>query len=208
MRLAKWTSVYGATLSVAAAACSTDSASPSDAAAEGPGASSSGGSSGGGSSSLEGGTCAFHENDAGTCSDVPLLGAPVETVCVSGEPPQPQGGTVEDGTYVLDSYVGYGACVPSDGGPSQTWAICGNRWDFAYTGSVSPDGGAGAPGHINIVAQTQGSTVTFIMQGCASPLASPNRMPIDYTATPSKLMFIFPYANDPNTAYVQTFLRR
>ena len=242
MRLAQWMSVFVAPLAIAAVACSTESAVPSDAAtgtadgsssgasgssgaggsgssgASGSSGSSSGGSSGsnasssgaadapsgGTDSSLEGGTCAFHENDAGTCSDVQVVGPLVALMCLSGEPPQPQGGTIEDGTYVIQSYVAYGGC-PTVVAANTTWDICGDRWDIAAVSASDLDAAPSAPTRINLVAQAQGTTVTFT-QTC--PAASAGLMPRGYTATPGTLTFVYPDSANPSTIYVSTYLRR
>ena len=160
--------------------------------------------SGGSDATLEGGTCAVQENDAGTCSDLQALGSLVGLVCMPGEPPQPQGGSIEDGTYVIDTYSAYGGC-PQQVVASTTWAVCGDRWDVVAVSAAALDAAIGTPTRINLVAQAQGTTITFT-QTC--PAASAGLMPRGYTAAPGKLTFIYPDSAQPSTVYVSTYLRR
>jgi len=121
-----------------------------------------------------------------------------------GQPPPAQGGTIQDGTYSIQSYVAYGGC-PTAVVANTTWAICGDRWDIAAVSATSLDAGTGSPLHVNFVAQVQSSTVTFT-QTC--PAASAGLMPRGYTATPGSLTFVYPDAANPSTIYVSTYARQ
>jgi hypothetical protein len=70
---------------------------------------------------------------AGACYDGSLtisastFGSWITPTCMNSEPPQMQGGTIEDGTYVLQSVSYYGTC-PSIQPTLTNWFIAGDAW--------------------------------------------------------------------------------
>src|SRR5271166_2071414 len=50
----------------------------------------------------------------------------------------PQGGTIENGRYVLDSVVYYGTCPTTPDISSSTWGICEDHWDSAEVAPLDP----------------------------------------------------------------------
>ena len=179
----------------------------------GAGSSSGGGSdSGGGSeSSLDGGSDSGADvlPDVGTpesgvpcqsadaCTDL-TLGALLTYECSSAQPPQPAGGTIIDGTYVLQSETGYGVpgCAPFQ-----------ERATFLFNGScleqtiqsVSGDGGT----------NTQLASGTFIPGGTTLQVTitcpSSFQATVGYTASGNQLQTFNP---DNGGVDVQTYLKQ
>jgi hypothetical protein len=77
--------------------------------------------------------------DGGMCNTIVPQGPAITDTCVSGEPPEPQGGTIEDGFYDLQSSAWYGGCQPTT--TQTTWSICGDVWEVAQNNlaSAAPD---------------------------------------------------------------------
>jgi hypothetical protein len=133
--------------------------------------------------------CAI-ESDGGICNNIVPAGPTITSTCLSGEPPQPQGGIIEDGIYVLQSVAEYGACQ-SRGEPAiaQTWSICGDHWDVGQV----PLADSGIPRtFVNYTAVVSGSTVTFTPQ-CPAGQGMAGLMR-GYTASGSTLVLITTYA--------------
>jgi hypothetical protein len=101
----------------------------------------SGGSDEGSSDSSSGGTmCGAPVVDGGTCAALTAAGPMVAETCGTGTPPAQTGGTIADGTYVLESATDY-ACeggVPSSSDTTQvTFVFSGGcfQWAVAHPGT-------------------------------------------------------------------------
>jgi hypothetical protein len=79
--------------------------------------------------------CPLQEVFSPPCNAIVPSGPLVETTCVSGEPPQPHGGVVADGIYVLESATWYGSC-PGISMARTTMIACGGLWDTAEIATV------------------------------------------------------------------------
>ena len=111
-----------------------------DGSAGGDGAAGNGDSGAGGGSDAQagtdsgGGACtipAGGPNGEGgtTCNGVIIGGSPITTTCHMGMPPQPSGGTILDGRYVLDQLDYYGDPGQCPVSPERiVWQICGSSW--------------------------------------------------------------------------------
>ncbi len=84
--------------------------------------------------SVDSSQCTAQLEEAGVCNDLTLSSSAVTPTCVAGEAPTAQGGSISDGTYVLQSVVLYGGC-PAEGTFITTWSICGSAWQVAETAS-------------------------------------------------------------------------
>jgi hypothetical protein len=145
--------------------------------------------SGGGPDAPEsdGTTCSITENDAGTCSSVVASGPMITATCSSGEPPQAQGGTVEDGTYVLSAVTHYGTCPPTADMASTTWVICGDHWDVAQLSPV-PDAALTPIVRLNFLASIQGTTIDFTL-ACGNTTGGVTMR--GYSSSGGKLTFVY-----------------
>lgn len=83
-------------------------------------------------SSLDGGSCVVPKvGQSPECSLPPVIDATpptVSTTCISGEPPQAQGGDIPDGLYFLQSSLNYTSCVASPDRIQVSIYICGSIW--------------------------------------------------------------------------------
>lgn len=113
----------------------------------------------------------------------------VHPTCISAEPPQPQGGTIEDGTYVLQTFALYGSCLTTQDF-ADTWVVCQGHWDIGQI-TAAADGGT-SPANANFTAIVQGTTVAFTST-CSHLVSVQATMSRGYTATPGHLRFVFPY---------------
>ena len=180
------------------------------------GASSNGGSSGAGSTS--GGSSGARDAasppaDAATCgiAEVPMTcnainptGPMVHPTCVSSEPPQPQGGTLEDGTYLLQAFTYYGSCPTAGADFLSMWVACNGRWDLGQN-TASLDGGPTTPLRANYTTTVQGTTIAFTTTCDATP-GTTSMMSRGYTATPGHLRFIF--EGTPGTVSVGEYAKQ
>ncbi len=134
--------------------------------------------------------CAIPPDDGGTCFSVQALGPLITETCVSGEPPEAQGGTIENGTYVLDSFGDYGGCPTTPEVVSTTWDICGPNWVAGEIApnTTTPDAGNRPDTTFAFVATVQGTSVSF-GKSCGPMDALPMR---GFTATSTGLAFIYP----------------
>jgi hypothetical protein len=155
--------------------------------------------------------CVAPENDAGTCSIVYPSGAVVAATCSSAEPPQPQGGTIVNGTYVLDTFTHYGNCPTRPDVASTTWSICGDHFDVAQLVPLNPnnpDAGTAPLLRLNFTGAVQGTTVTFTLACEPTGTTSNGLSPRGYTASPSRLVFIYPDASSPGAVLVSSYTRQ
>lgn len=155
-------------------------------------------------------TLASFDHDSAACASVPLQGPPIVSTCLDAEPPQPQGGVVADGTYVLESMTYYGACPPSPDQARQTWVISGNEWDTAQEVPTTGDPDAGT--RVWQVATTgmteqDASAVEIVTCGPAAMGISVNT-PLTwdaYSASPGHLV-IFANSADMTNVRVDSFI--
>jgi hypothetical protein len=122
------------------------------------------------------GQCPLTEVFALPCNVLSPSGSVVTSTCSSAEPPQAQGGTVADGTYVLESVTWYGTCQPAEAVQS-VWVVCGGLWDVA-TNAPGTDAGLI---HTNYTSAVQGTAVT-LNPICSSGGSMPGVMH-DYTVS-------------------------
>ena len=119
--------------------------------------------------------------------------------CSSTEPPQPQGGTVEDGTYVLEAFTHYGGCPTAPEISNTTWSICGDHWDVAQVvpmNSENVDAGLLPILRLDFAATFQGASVSLALSCEPSNTSASSLAARGYTASSTSLTFIYP---DPNT---------
>lgn len=133
--------------------------------------------------------CAFSLEEAGVCNDVSPGGPAVDIACVGGEPPEPQGGVIEDGTYVLQSSVIYGVC-DAEPASATTWSICGNEWMVAQMSYA--DGGS-ALYRVDYSATVGTSSVTLTPTCQVNTGNSEQTMTRGYTSSGGTLTFITSY---------------
>jgi hypothetical protein len=140
-------------------------------------------------------TCSPSENDAGTCSSIDPSGPMITAMCSMAEPPQAQGGTVEDGTYVLAAVTHYGSCPTSLDVASTTWVICGNHWDVAQVTPLNPTADAGlAPVlRLNFLAAIQGTSIDFTL-ACGTSNGGVTMR--GYTSSGGHLWFVYTVNTD------------
>jgi hypothetical protein len=152
----------------------------------------------------EASACTLKATDAGaTCNDIAPSGPMVATTCASGEPPEGQGGSIEDGSYVLESSTWYGACQAVTNS-AVTWNLCGTDWEVAETQFL--DAGTSTL-HVDYVA-TVGSTTVAIRPVCET-LVGVASMTRGYSASPGHFMFVtdYTFANG-NAVLVDAFVRQ
>lgn len=133
--------------------------------------------------------CGTTENDGGTCNSVVPSGALLTPDCPSGAAPQAQGGVVEDGTYVDESYSYYGGCMSQRA--TATWVICGQHWDFAQA-TETPNQTTTQLSSLSTVATVTGSTVSFDVTCQSTGLQLGSFPARGFTASPGRLTFIYP----------------
>jgi hypothetical protein len=126
--------------------------------------------------------CSLPTEDSGVCNDVVLEGAVVTPACLAGEPPIPEGGTISDGVYVLQSIALYGAC-PDEGTFATTWSLCGDQWQVVQNG---PDGGAPVL-RVDFTAEV-GTTSVTLAATCSADI-NEGTSSRGYSASGSRLQF-------------------
>jgi hypothetical protein len=137
-------------------------------------------------------TCLPPRNSAGTCYQVEPLGPLVTSSCSSAEPPQVEGGTILNGTYILDSLVFLGGCPATPLIESTTWVICGENWVAGDSIAVSPDAAAESSSPLAYIVTIQGTSVSF-GPSCGVVIPESDMEPRGFTATDTGLTFV--YAN-------------
>jgi hypothetical protein len=139
----------------------------------------------------------------GACYSASMIGEFVTPTCVSGDPPQMQGGPIEDGTYVMQSLTYYGTC--GDLTPVQAnWIINGSSWSAGEWVAENPSIGFIGFEGLMYSAVVEGSRATL----CAScPIFVP--LAIDrysFTASLGTLMLFT--IDSPGTSEVATFVKQ
>jgi hypothetical protein len=122
---------------------------------------------------------------AAGCNQVTAVGPLIQETCSDASAPTPHGGTIVDGTYVLESATYYGVC-PSAPNVTQdrvTWVLCGDQWQSTQIigtmkSSFNVVAGPGDAGDASIV----------ITETC--PVAT--ALGRSYDVTPGRLAFFFP----------------
>ncbi|HEU5480538.1 MAG TPA: hypothetical protein VFU90_11920, partial [Candidatus Tumulicola sp.] len=106
--------------------------------------------------------------DAGAmCNMLEPQGPTIVATCSNASAPQPMGGTIIDGTYVLQSMTIYGTCPPNGEIGRFIWLVCGDAWTSAQetpTSPANPDAGVTVI-HVNASVAASGSMLT-INQTC------------------------------------------
>jgi hypothetical protein len=91
--------------------------------------------------SSEASACSLVPTGPETCNAVLQQSAVITSSCTPDALPPAQGGTVDDGTYVLKSLTYYaGQCPPSPDVERITWVVCGTQWEIVED-LLAPDGG-------------------------------------------------------------------
>ena len=133
-----------------------------------------------------GSQCPLSEVFTAPCNAIAPSGPLVTPTCSTSEPPQPQGGTVEDGTYVLESATWYGGCQSSQT-VQTTWLLCEGLWDVVEK-VIDSDAGTV---RVNYASAVQGTVVTL------NPICSTEGalagMDRDFTASGGRLMLMTSY---------------
>lgn len=139
-------------------------------------------------------TCDPETTSDGTCNRLDLVGATITSTCSSASVPQPIGGTIEEGAYVLTSMTYFGTCPAAGAEERATWAICGASWETVQElerVSGKPDAG--------IVTQRLGLSVTVAATSIAGDIgcwsatgAPPTAVSWGYDATPGHLALHIP----------------
>jgi hypothetical protein len=153
------------------------------------------------SDASDGASCQSFDLDGGVCNSLPLTGPVVTDTCVSGEPPQPQGGPIEDGVYVLQAATWYGGCHPTT--TQTTWNVCGSRWDVAQNDVTDA---SVTTLRIAFVASVGPTSVT-LSPACQSGASEPV-LTRGYTASPGHLTFITDYAFQPPGVLVGQYVKQ
>jgi hypothetical protein len=128
-------------------------------------------------------SCAVIELPSPMCNDIVASGPLVMTTTSAGTPPQPQGGAVADGTYVLQTATYYGGS-PSMQTFQTTWVICGDSWDV-IDNLIAADGGV-TPIHVNYTASVQGSAIVLNPR-CASLQSVNTSMNVSFSVSGGQL---------------------
>jgi hypothetical protein len=81
-----------------------------------------------------GGGCPLTMVYAAPCNTIIPAGPVATSTCSSAALPQAQGGTIADGTYVLQNATWYGLCQPAQT-VQATWVICGGLWNLGEDSS-------------------------------------------------------------------------
>jgi hypothetical protein len=149
-------------------------------------------------------TCVSPDTDAGTCNSVEPAGPVVTSMCSDAEPPQPEGGTIVDGTYVLETNTVYGPCPSPPIVTRTTWVVCGSKWDGAQLESL-PDGGTLPAFRSNFLVDIQATSVAFSLACEPTDTSTSPMAPRSYTATPDNLTFIYP---DNGAIHVTVYARQ
>jgi hypothetical protein len=168
-------------------------------------------SSGNDSSFSPDATCVPPENDAGTCSSVDPSGPMIVATCSSAEPPQPQGGTIVNGTYALDAFTHYGNCPTRADIASTTWTICGDHFDVAQLtplNPTNPDAGTAPLLRLNFTGTIQATTVSFTLACEPATTSSSGLASRGFTASPGRLTFIYPDPSSPGAVLVSSYTRQ
>jgi len=145
----------------------------------------------------EGGACSLLPTGPDTCNAIPQQSAVITSSCVPDALPAAEGGTIDDGTYVLKSVIYYaGQCPPSPDVQRITWVVCGTQWEIVED-LLSPDGGAQIV-RLNLTRANQanmlGSNITCrpgmqpVMSEAQAYTASPGRFVVHVkTATGTRI---------------------
>ncbi len=133
--------------------------------------------------------------DAGaTCNALQPQGPTIVATCSDASAPQPMGGTIVDGTYVLQSMTIYGTCPTTEETGRFTWLVCGDVWTSAQetpTSPADPDAGVTVI-HVNASVAATGSSLA-VNQICAAPNSTRAKSTWNYDVTSTGLVFYLPY---------------
>jgi hypothetical protein len=130
--------------------------------------------------------CVSSELSAPECNSVVPSGPLVVSTSSSATAPTAGGGSLTDGTYVLESSTYYGGSQASETFQT-TWVICGSHWDVAEN-FITADGGESSLA-VNYLATVQGSSVT-LNPTCSSIAGNDTAMTRSFTVSGDQLTFI------------------
>jgi hypothetical protein len=106
----------------------------------------------------------------------------VMTDCMSGSPPQAQGGTIPDGIYDLLIRAEYSSTCPMAPAESATLVICAGQWDWVVLYDPATDGGVAGSTYEYNYAAAPGATSVALTSQCQSDLGHTNET-LGYTYT-------------------------
>jgi hypothetical protein len=132
----------------------------------------------------DGGGCQLPpEGTAPTCFTAfpQIAPAVVSTSCMSGSPPQAQGGTVPDGIYDLLIRTEYSSTCPMAPTELATLVICAGQWDWVVIYDSDGGAGSGTTYEYNYAAALGATSVALTSQ-CQSDLGHTNET-LGYTYT-------------------------
>ncbi len=145
----------------------------------------------------ETGPCELDVVMGGTCNSLSFAGPILTAMCSPVAAPTPHGGTIETGTYVLDSMILYGPCQVEH--ERATWEICGSSWEtIQESDRVTGDPDAGTDlQHFGVTTTQYSRSITATVEcssayADATPPATPTQVTWGYDATPGHLVLYIP----------------
>ena len=113
--------------------------------------------------------------------------------------PTPSGGTIVDGSYMLQAEVFYGASCPPAEQDRNTWLICGSTWQTVQ--ELTPQGGPVQTHWYNFNVTHSGANLT--LNGVCGFNST---APIQYDATPTTLTLYVGGGTGPGTGRVDRYV--
>ncbi|MGO9838651.1 MAG: hypothetical protein ACLP1X_31105 [Polyangiaceae bacterium] len=125
---------------------------------------------------------------ASSCNSLSLEGPTIDSTCSSSPMPQPTGGSVTDGLYVLESMTYFDACPAAPDQSRAVWAVCGSTWQTAQEVPVTV---AGADAGLELERVTADVTLrgteAHATATCTWPLSSAQPQTWSYDGTAGTL---------------------
>jgi hypothetical protein len=153
-----------------------------------------------------GGTCPAPVTQDGTCNAIALRGTTIRSTCSTAPAPQPSGGAIDDGVYVLDTVTFYGTC-PTTAQQRTTWVVCGTSWqtvEEVEKVSGNPDAGTLIQ-RVGLSVTRQSSSVIGNVGCWYGTGTGPSQVSWGYDASPGHLSLYIPF--NPGVR-VDTFTRQ
>ena len=139
--------------------------------------------------SANGGTCLAAIDAGAMCNELEPQGPTIVSTCSSASPPQPMGGTIIDGTYLLVSMTDYAPCPVDHESDRFTWLVSGNTWTTVQENPkvyANPDAGVMVV-HITAAVVGSGPTLT-VTPMCSTPYSTTATTTWDYDVTSTGLV--------------------